>query len=85
MSENKSLLPLRATEAEHGTLKVVHFKRLKQVGSGDVGLVDLVSLIGTNHEFAMKSLDKQEMIERNKVRWSLFLVCLSARKILLNI
>ena len=68
MSEDKALLALRATQAEHGVLKVSHFKRQKQLGSGDVGLVDLVSLIGTNHEFAMKTLDKQEMIERNKVR-----------------
>lgn len=67
MSNDKHLVALKAVQAEQGELKVSHFKRLKQLGSGDVGLVDLVCLAGTRHEFAMKSLDKHEMIERNKV------------------
>uniref|UniRef100_A0A061R985 non-specific serine/threonine protein kinase n=1 Tax=Tetraselmis sp. GSL018 TaxID=582737 RepID=A0A061R985_9CHLO len=66
-SEDKALSALRAVEAEHGSIKISHFKRQQQLGSGDVGLVDLVSLIGSRFEFAMKSLDKREMIERNKV------------------
>lgn len=35
--------------------------------AGDVGLVDLVQLQGTDAKFAMKTLDKWEMAERNKV------------------
>ena len=67
VSDDKAIRALQSVAAEHGELKVTHFKRQKQLGSGDVGLVDLVSLLGTNHTFAMKSLDKREMIERNKV------------------
>lgn len=49
-------------------LKLMHFRRIRQLGSGDVGLVDLVQLQGTNMKFAMKTLDKWEMQERNKVQ-----------------
>jgi hypothetical protein len=41
---------------------------VKQLGAGDVGLVDLVQMQGTDMKFAMKTLDKWEMQERNKVR-----------------
>ena len=41
---------------------------MKQLGAGDVGLVDLVQLQGTEFKFAMKTLDKYEMQERNKVQ-----------------
>ena len=42
---------------------------MHQLGSGDVGLVDLVQLQGSAHRFALKSLEKKEMLERNKVGW----------------
>ncbi len=41
--------------------------QVHQLGSGDVGLVDLVQLQGSGHRFALKSLEKKEMLERNKV------------------
>ncbi len=41
--------------------------QVKQLGSGDVGMVDLVQLVGTGQRFALKSLEKREMLERNKV------------------
>lgn len=42
---------------------------MKQLGSGDVGLVDLVQLQGdADSRYAMKTLEKREMLERNKVR-----------------
>lgn len=41
--------------------------QIKQLGSGDVGMVDLVQLVGTDQRFALKSLEKREMLERNKV------------------
>jgi len=50
-----------------GKLRLAHFRRVKQLGAGDVGLVDLVQLQGTDLKFAMKTLDKWEMQERNKV------------------
>ena len=41
--------------------------QVKQLGSGDVGMVDLVQLVGSDQRFALKSLEKREMLERNKV------------------
>jgi PAS domain S-box-containing protein len=58
---------LRAAEQRDGRLRLSHFRRIKQLGAGDVGLVDLVALQGTDVRFAMKTLDKWEMQERNKV------------------
>uniref|UniRef100_A0A126X1F8 non-specific serine/threonine protein kinase n=1 Tax=Oedogonium foveolatum TaxID=321584 RepID=A0A126X1F8_9CHLO len=53
---------------KEGKVKLMHFRRVKQLGSGDVGLVDLVQLQGQEHQFAMKTLDKWEMQERNKIQ-----------------
>lgn len=55
-------------QEQDGKLKLMHFRRVKQLGAGDVGLVDLVQLQGTEFKFAMKTLDKHEMQERNKVQ-----------------
>lgn len=63
-----NMMPLQRVAAEEGGLKLTHFQRIKQLGSGDVGMVDLVRLRDTEHVFAMKTLDKREMVERNKVR-----------------
>lgn len=59
---------LLQVQQKDGRLKLMHFRRVKQLGAGDVGLVDLVQLQGTEHKFAMKTLDKWEMQERNKVQ-----------------
>nr|AML79004.1 putative LOV domain-containing protein [Botryosphaerella sudetica] len=58
---------LMQLQQREGKLKLMHFRRVKQLGAGDVGLVDLVQLQGTDLKFAMKTLDKWEMQERNKV------------------
>ncbi|KAI8463717.1 MAG: putative blue light receptor [Monoraphidium minutum] len=57
---------LEAQERD-GKLRLANFRRVKQLGAGDVGLVDLVTMQGTGLKFAMKTLDKWEMQERNKV------------------
>ncbi|XP_065866773.1 phototropin-1 isoform X2 [Euphorbia lathyris] len=44
-----------------------HFKPLKPLGSGDTGSVHLVELCGSNMQFAMKAMDKNIMLNRNKV------------------
>ncbi|CAK8575946.1 unnamed protein product [Lathyrus sativus] len=44
-----------------------HFKPIKPLGSGDTGSVHLVELCGTDHQFAMKAMDKGVMLNRNKV------------------
>eukprot|EP00879_Flechtneria_rotunda_P014547 GHRR01015202.1.p1 GENE.GHRR01015202.1~~GHRR01015202.1.p1 ORF type:complete len:698 (+),score=278.76 GHRR01015202.1:156-2249(+) len=60
----QTLLGLQKRE---GSIRLTHFRRVKQLGAGDVGLVDLVQLQATDMKFAMKTLDKWEMQERNKV------------------
>ncbi|XP_019057835.1 PREDICTED: phototropin-1 isoform X2 [Tarenaya hassleriana] len=44
-----------------------HFKPVKPLGSGDTGSVHLVELYGTDQLFAMKAMDKNVMLNRNKV------------------
>nr|AML78985.1 putative LOV domain-containing protein [Dendropemon caribaeus] len=44
-----------------------HFRPVKPLGSGDTGSVHLVELCGTGEYFAMKAMDKNIMINRNKV------------------
>jgi PAS domain S-box-containing protein len=59
---------LRQLVGKDGDLRLSHFRRVKQLGSGDVGLVDLVQIQGdAETRFAMKTLEKREMVERNKV------------------
>ncbi|EFN57260.1 hypothetical protein CHLNCDRAFT_6687, partial [Chlorella variabilis] len=58
---------LRAAAQAEGRLTEQHFTRVRQLGAGNVGKVELVELAGSCHRFALKSLDKREMVERNKV------------------
>lgn len=44
-----------------------HFRPIKPLGSGDTGSVHLVELCGTGLYFAMKAMDKDVMLNRNKV------------------
>nr|AML78215.1 putative LOV domain-containing protein [Juglandaceae sp. BC-2016] len=44
-----------------------HFRPIKPLGSGDTGSVHLVELCGTGLCFAMKAMDKNVMLNRNKV------------------
>ena len=64
---NAAFQALEAVNKRDGSIGLQHFKRVKQLGNGDVGMVDLVLLDGTDFKFAMKTLDKREMQERNKV------------------
>nr|AML77443.1 putative LOV domain-containing protein [Volvox globator] len=76
--EDKAYQALLALQQRDGKLKLMHFRRVKQLGAGDVGLVDLVQLQGTDFKFAMKTLDKYEMQERNKVPRVLTECCILA-------
>lgn len=49
-----------------GKLTIDHFQLVSRLGSGDVGTVNLMVLKGSNLKFAVKSLNKQEMLDRNK-------------------
>nr|AML76307.1 putative LOV domain-containing protein [Xerophyllum asphodeloides] len=44
-----------------------HFRPVKPLGSGDTGSVHLVELLETGEYFAMKVMDKNIMLNRNKV------------------
>nr|AML79554.1 putative LOV domain-containing protein [Cephalotus follicularis] len=44
-----------------------HFRPIKPLGSGDTGSVHLVELCGSGLLFAMKAMDKNAMLNRNKV------------------
>ncbi|RAL46120.1 hypothetical protein DM860_006274 [Cuscuta australis] len=48
-------------------LGLKHFKPVKPLGSGDTGSVHLVELCETGQYFAMKAMDKNVMLNRNKV------------------
>lgn len=48
-------------------LSLVHFRLLKRLGYGDIGSVYLVELRGTDTFFAMKVMDKEALISRNKM------------------
>nr|AML77131.1 putative LOV domain-containing protein [Hafniomonas reticulata] len=65
---DRAFQALLSVQQKAGKLGLLHFRRVKQLGAGDVGLVDLVQLQGTEFKFAMKTLDKLEMQERNKVQ-----------------
>ncbi|KAL5205427.1 hypothetical protein ABZP36_033636 [Zizania latifolia] len=44
-----------------------HFRPVKPLGSGDTGSVHLVELLNTGEYFAMKAMDKNIILNRNKV------------------
>ncbi|XP_072968052.1 phototropin-1A-like [Typha angustifolia] len=56
-----------------------HFRPVKPLGSGDTGSVHLVELLETGEYFAMKAMDKNIMLNRNKVHRA------SAERAILNI
>lgn len=61
-------LPSMAKELDYKILGPRDFQKLKMIGKGDVGKVYLARLKGTKKLFALKVLDKEEMINRNKVK-----------------
>jgi len=42
--QEKPWMALQETEKKNGQLALAQFRRLKQLGTGDVGLVDMVEL-----------------------------------------
>ena len=65
---DKKVIALQEAVKNDGKLRLHQFHRVRQLGCGDVGMVDLVALGDTNGQlYALKSLEKQEMIDRNKV------------------
>jgi hypothetical protein len=58
---------IRSASAGGSPLSLVHFRLLKRLGYGDIGSVYLVELRGTDTFFAMKVMDKEALISRNKL------------------
>lgn len=66
-SMDRAWQALHKLQQSHGKISLKHFKRVQQLGSGDVGLVDLVRIQGSDELVAMKTVDKAEILERNKL------------------
>ena len=52
---------------EHGMLSLASFRPIRPLGHGDTGSVILVELRNTGLLFAMKTMEKEAMVNRNKV------------------
>jgi len=61
-------LPSLASEVNFRILGPKDFQKIKLLGRGDVGKVYLVRMKSIDKLFAMKVLEKKEMITRNKVK-----------------
>uniref|UniRef100_A0A126WZ05 non-specific serine/threonine protein kinase n=1 Tax=Mesotaenium caldariorum TaxID=31321 RepID=A0A126WZ05_9VIRI len=64
---NDSWEAIQKVKERDGMLALKHFRPIKPLGCGDTGSVHLVELRGTGKVFAMKAMDKEVMINRNKV------------------
>nr|BAA95669.1 phototropin [Adiantum capillus-veneris] len=58
---------IRKIHASGEKVKLKHFRPLRPLGYGDTGSVHLVELRGTGKLFAMKAMEKNVMVKRNKV------------------
>uniref|UniRef100_A0A0E0FJ46 Protein kinase G11A n=1 Tax=Oryza nivara TaxID=4536 RepID=A0A0E0FJ46_ORYNI len=58
---------VRSASSVDCPLGLVHFRLLKRLGYGDIGSVYLVELRDTDAFFAMKVMDKESLISRNKL------------------
>ncbi|KAL3620175.1 Serine/threonine-protein kinase kipk2 [Castilleja foliolosa] len=53
---------------QNGSLSLRHFKMLRKIGGGDIGTVYLSELIGTRFLFAVKIMDNEYLVSRNKTK-----------------
>ncbi|KAK6932883.1 Protein kinase domain [Dillenia turbinata] len=58
---------IQAVRARNGGLGLSHFRLLKRLGCGDIGIVYLAELTGTKCYFAMKVMDKVSLAGRKKL------------------
>nr|AML76470.1 putative LOV domain-containing protein [Cosmarium tinctum] len=65
--QDKAWESIESVIAKDGKLGLKHFRPIKPLGAGDTGSVHLVELRDTGRLFAMKAMDKEVMINRNKV------------------
>ncbi|KAF9602881.1 hypothetical protein IFM89_031827 [Coptis chinensis] len=64
---NSSWIAIQKIIARGEQIGLKHFKPVRPLGCGDTGSVHLVQLQGTGELYAMKAMDKLEMLNRNKV------------------
>ncbi|CAL9758382.1 unnamed protein product [Musa acuminata subsp. burmannicoides] len=67
MKNNPSWRAIQKVVGSGEKIGLKHFRPVKPLGFGDTGSVHLVELLGTGEFFAMKAMDKNTMLNRNKV------------------
>ncbi|XP_074576465.1 phototropin-1A-like [Curcuma longa] len=67
MGSNSSWRVIQKVLGSGENIGLKHFRPVKPLGSGDTGSVHLVELVGTGECYAMKAMDKNVMLNRNKV------------------
>uniref|UniRef100_A0A1D1YI91 non-specific serine/threonine protein kinase n=1 Tax=Anthurium amnicola TaxID=1678845 RepID=A0A1D1YI91_9ARAE len=65
--DNPSWIAIQRVLEKGEQISLKHFRPVKPLGSGDTGSVHLVELMGTGEYFAMKAMDKNIVLNRNKV------------------
>jgi serine/threonine protein kinase len=58
---------LQTQVREGGALRLANFRLVRKLGSGASGEVSLVELGDSGHTFALKTVNKEDMVRRNKV------------------
>ncbi|VAI30427.1 unnamed protein product [Triticum turgidum subsp. durum] len=67
MKDSASWRAIQKVREGGENIDLKHFRPVKPLGSGDTGSVHLVELLNTGEYFAMKAMDKNVMLNRNKV------------------
>ncbi|XP_022752590.1 serine/threonine-protein kinase D6PKL1-like [Durio zibethinus] len=67
MSKDLRWEAIRSVQKQHGSFSLRHFKLLKKLGCGDIGIVYLAELTGTNCLFALKVMDNDFLLSRKKM------------------
>ncbi|KAI4991452.1 hypothetical protein ZWY2020_039823 [Hordeum vulgare] len=67
MKDSASWRAIQKVREGGENIDLKHFRPVKPLGSGDTGSVHLVELLKTGEYFAMKAMDKNVMLNRNKV------------------
>lgn len=67
MSKDSRWEAIRSVQMQSGSINLKHFKLLKKLGCGDIGIVYLAELTSTNCLFALKVMDLEFLVKRKKM------------------
>lgn len=67
MSKDLRWEAIRSVQMQSGSINLKHFKLLKKLGCGDIGIVYLAELTSTNCLFALKVMDLEFLVKRKKM------------------